>query len=154
MSEELEKLRQGTGRDLHPLQIKLTWVGAQLKGVSSVAFTTFYHRLDLQWFVPLRRSGISYANDDGEIWNFTIAAEEMTRIVQRLPAVAEAQSPVVSLMLALKRSRLGDIGVEMLLDAQQAADMSGAILDALDPDNGLARRVMTMYAEALRGMTS
>jgi hypothetical protein len=152
MSGEIDRLREGAGRDLHPLQVKLTYVGAQLKSVPSLAFTTFYHRLDMQWFVPLRRNGISYGNDDGEIWNFTIAPEEMTRVVQKLPTVADAQSPGVSLMLALKRSRLGDIGMEMLLDAQQAAEMSRVVFDALDPGNGVARKVMTLYAETLRGM--
>lgn len=154
MEGDLEKLTQGEGRDLHNLQVKLTHVGAQLKGRPSAAFTTFYHLLRMDWFVPARSPDLSYGNDEGEVWNFTVAPEEIGRVVKALAASPEARAPgggepSVSLSLVLAESRLGRVAHEVVLDAGQAGAVIVAMRDALDADNGLARRVLDRQRELL-----
>jgi hypothetical protein len=157
MAADLERLTRGTERDLQTLQVKLTYVGPQLKGRSSVVFTTFYHLLDMDWFRPLRRAGLSYANDDVDVWSFTVAPDEMTRVVATLARTEVVAAPRasalahVSLMLVLEKSRLGDVAIEVILDAAQSAEVTDAILEALDSGNGVARTVMTLYKEGVAG---
>jgi hypothetical protein len=150
MLGELGRLAEGVGRDLHTLQIKLTYVGPQLKGTPSVAFTTFHHLLQMDWFIPLRRPHLSYGNDEGDVLNFTVAPEEMTRIVRILAdleavrAPSEATSPQLSLMLVLKKSRLGETAYEAVVDADEAQNVNRVIRDALDEGNLIGRKVMDL----------
>lgn len=150
MDEDLERLKEGTGRDLHTLQVKLTYVGSQLKGRASVAFTTFYHLLQMDWFLPLRRPDLSYGNDDAEVWNFTVGPEEMERVVRRLSeidvrAVPDvAASPHLSLMVVLQRSRLGVAAYEAVLGPEQSENVTRALRNALDEGNGVGRTVLDL----------
>lgn len=154
MDGDLERLTRGEGRDLHNLQVKLTHVGARLKGRPSAAFTTFYHLLRMDWFAPLRSPGLGYGNDEGEVWNFTVSPEEMARVVKTLAAMPEARAtgggdPSLSLSLVLDESRLGRVAHEVVLDAEQGGAVILAMRDALDADNGLARRVLERQRELL-----
>ena len=150
MNGALESLKEGAGRDLHTLQVKLTYVDSQLKGRASVAFSTFYHLLQMTWFLPLRRPDLSYGNDDLEVWNFTVDPSEMERIVQTLSEIDVGTvsnvtaSSHLSLMVVLKGSRLGETAFESILDTEQSEAVSQAIRNALDEDNGVGRKVLDL----------
>jgi hypothetical protein len=144
----LELLSQGSPRDLRPLQIKLTYVGIQTKAAPSVVFTTFYHLVQMQWFLPLRQSDLNYANDDTFLWNFTVSPDEMKNIIVMLRREESLRNerhvpvPHLSLMVVLRDSRLGQVAFHMVLDRVGADDVTKTIYDALDPDNGLGRNVL------------
>lgn len=146
MDSNLQKLSQGTGRDLHNLQVKLTYVGPQLKRTASVAFTTFYHLLQMSWFLPLRRPELSYGNDEGEVWNFTVAPREMERVLARMIEfdAGDADAPHLSLMMVLRESRLGETAYEAVFDEPQARAMNRAIYDSLDENNSVGRTVLDL----------
>lgn len=153
VKNDLARLTEGSGRDLQPLQVKLTYVGPQLKSRASVAFTTFYHVVDMSWFIPMRKAGLNYGNDDSDVLNFTVSVEEMSRVVKSLSEMQAgdgphvANLPHVSLMLALKKSRLGDVAYEGIYDASQSKNVIQAIRDTLDESNGVGRRVVDLYRE-------
>jgi hypothetical protein len=152
MDNVLKRLEEGTGRDLHTLQVKLTYVDSQLKGRASVAFTTFYHLLQMKWFLPLRSPDLSYGNDDFEVWNFTVDPEEMRRVMQILSEMDGGigsdviVSPHLSLMVVLEDSRLGAAAYEAVFDTEQSKNVSQAIRDALDEGNGVGRKVMDLLS--------
>ena len=154
-ASELARLTRGTGRDLHTLQLKLTYVGSQLKHVPTVVFTTFYHLARMDWFVLQRRAGVSYANDESDVWNFTTSPEEIAHVVEMLSVWVGQQSspdgepPHLSLALVLKESRLGDIGCELICGAEASASLRYAIWEALDERNGTGRRVLNLQSELI-----
>ena len=151
----LARLAQGAGRDLHNLQVKLTYVGSQLKHVPTVVFTTYYHLPRIDWFDLLRTAGVSYANDEGDIWNFTASQEEITRVIAVLSAwfgqrsSSGGESAHLSLSLVLKDSRLGEIGGEVICGLKESALLRSAIRDALDEGNGTGRRVLNLQSELI-----
>jgi hypothetical protein len=155
MADAIDVLSQATGRDLHHAQVKFTYVGLQTKAVPTLAFSSFRHILDMSWFVPFRSPGLSYANDDTEVWSFSVDPDEMAQIVSSLAQVEavrashEAAEPSLSLMIVLRNSRLGDLHLEALVSSADAGRVSRAISDALQPDNGLARRVLALHREAM-----
>jgi hypothetical protein len=69
---------------LKTLQVKLTFVGVQTRPTASVAFTTPFNALDLTGFVPFRRPGISYSNDDSAVKTFTTSAEELDAMIDNV----------------------------------------------------------------------
>lgn len=152
---ELKTLAQGTARDLRSLQIKLTYVGPQGKPLPTVVFTTFYHLIQLHWFLPLRRANLHYNNDDIAAWTFTVAPDEILRVVKALvglqatQAPAQANDPFLSLMLAMQDSRLGPVEFESVLDRANTEVVIGAIHAALDKSNGLARTVIGLQQKSL-----
>ena len=151
----IDLLSQGTPRDLRTLQVKLTYVGVQTKAVPSVVFTTFYHLVQMAWFLPLGSANLNYANDETSLWNFTVTPEEMKSISIRLAreeclgSAAAVPMPYLSLMLALRDSRLGEAAVEIILDMDCADGVARAIYDALDDDNGVGRSVIDSLQQLL-----
>lgn len=151
----LEVLAGGTARDLRTLQVKLTHVGMQSKPVPSVVFTTFYHIVRMEWFVPLRKPGLHYNNDEIALWNFTVTPEEVERIVKSLhksatgQAAQQTQGPYLSLMLALRESRLGQHDYEAVFSQDQSAIVIQTITDALNADNGMGRKVMALRQQVV-----
>lgn len=155
MPNAIDVLSQATSRDLHHAQVKLTFVGLQTKAVPTLAFSSFRHLLDMSLFVPFRRPGVSYANDDTQVWCFSVEPDEMAHIVSSLAQVEalrpshEPAEPSLSLMIVLHDSRLGNLHLEALLSSADAGRVSRAIRDALRRDNGLARRVLAMHRKAM-----
>lgn len=47
------ELAKASTRDLRCLQLKLTYIGTQRKPISSIAFTTCFHLLRMEWFEPV-----------------------------------------------------------------------------------------------------
>jgi hypothetical protein len=155
----LDRLVEGTPRDLRTLQVKLTHIGTQRKPVAAVIFTTFYHIARLDWFQPLRQAGSNHVDDGDWVWNFVVTPEEMQTVVAALgrsEAVRDARrpaAPFLSLMLALRASRIGDITVEALLARDAAATVIETLQAALTSDNGVGRRVLELQRQALFGPT-
>jgi hypothetical protein len=152
---QLDVLARGMGTDLRKLQIKLTYVGSQTKPVPTVAFTTFYHIIRMDWFLSHRRSGLHYNNDEIAVWNFTVTPDEIRRIVamlSRLEAVQEhrgTEEACLSLMIVLQDSRLGPSAFEAVLDLDSVEAVIDAIRDALDEGNGLGRQVMDLQRQLI-----
>ncbi|WP_437674849.1 hypothetical protein [Sorangium sp. So ce131] len=147
-SEALAALASGDERDLRSLQIKLTYVGSQKKPVPSVVIMTTHHLAVLDWFLDLQTDGLRYENDTTALLNFTVSPREMKGIVAALSAMgdalgrSDAASAALSLMAALRDSRLGSISAEALLDRQTAAAVIDALAAALDAQNGVGRAVL------------
>lgn len=153
--KELARLVEGTGRDLRTLQIKLTFVGTQTKAIPTVAFTTFHHLLQLEWFRTLRTTGLSYANDEQDLWNFTVLPEEMLRVAQALAGHDATRRSFlldrawVSLAVVLRDSRLGTVEYEVVLDQGAVASVNAAIRDALDEHDSVGRHVLGLQLQLL-----
>jgi hypothetical protein len=154
-TEVLLPLSQATARDLRTLQIKFTYVGSQPKPLPSVVFTSFYHLARMEWFLPLRSSNLHYANDDIALWNFTVTPEEIHSVVTVLAgmpilqASREATEPYLSLMLAIRDSRLGEIATEVVLNRTNAELLMAAVFNALDKGNGVGRMVIKLQQQQL-----
>ncbi|SRR5579883_2333445 len=153
--QELARLAQGTGRDLRNLQVKLTYVGEQTKAIPTIAFTSFHHLIQMDWFRPLRTQGLSYENDEHDVWNFTVLPDEMLRVVTALAGLGAVRQscPVdqayLSLAVVLRDSRLGQSAVEVLLDLPGAEVTNSAIHDALDEQDGVGRRVLELQRQII-----
>jgi hypothetical protein len=151
----LDVLLQATGTDLRSLQVKLTYLGAQTKPVPSVVFTTFHHLIRMDWFVPLRRPGLHYGNDEIAVWNFTVTPDEIKHIVETISRVeavrkrGETEDACVSLMFILQGSRLGRSSFEALLDLDGFEAVTSALRNAIDEDNGLARKVLNLQRQLI-----
>lgn len=145
----IDAFAQQTARDLRGLQIKMTYVGTQRKAVPSVVFSTFYQLVNLESFASLRRPGFHYGNDDSALWNFTVTPEEMERIVKSLrqkiaqQAPGKIESPALSLMLVLRDTHYHGVFAQ-----SASAVLVQAIIDELDPDNGVGRKVLALRQQA------
>lgn len=154
-AQPLSRLAQGTARDLRTLQVKLTYVGSQTKAIPTVAFTTFHHLLQVEWFRALRTSGLSYANDEQDIWNFTVLPEEMLRVAQAFAGhdATRLSCPLdeacVSLAVVLRDSRLGTVEHAVLLNQRDAAAVGAAVRDALDEHDSVGRHVLALQLQLL-----
>ena len=153
--KSLKALSHATARDLRNLQVKLTYVGTQTKPIPTVVFTTFYHNIHMDWFLPLRKSNLHYANDEIALWNFTVTPDEMKQVITALAQAKVLQKPnetpaaYLSLMLVQRDSRIGPSEFEAVLSREDAESVSSAIRDALADDNGLARKVMDLHQQLI-----
>jgi hypothetical protein len=145
------RLSSATDRDAWTVQVKLTYVGSGSKPIPSLVFTTFHHLIDMSWFVPLRRHGLHYGNDDVSIWNFTVAPAEMRSVLAHLPRADDVvgATPCVSLAVVLRQSRLGDCGADVQLDRRAAKAATSTIAAAMDDTNGLALSVLELHRSLL-----
>jgi hypothetical protein len=154
MDTYLSGLTAASERDLRALQVKWTYVGTQRKPLPSLVFTTCFHLLRMDWFEPLRRPGVSYANDASDPWNFTLMPGEMVSLVDSLArlGLTDAAGPgeaTISLSAVLRQSRLGDSGAEILLDRAAMEAVVTVTLRVLDERNGVGHQVVTMFWEAV-----
>lgn len=148
--EVLKVLAGGEPRDLRTLQGKLTFTGARKKSVPSLVFTTFHHLPRMDWFPSADDGG-----SDSVVWHFATTPEEMMSAVAslaRLDGALQRAAPAhLSLALALKESRLGDLAFATTLDRDAAKAAFDAIQGSLDRTNGLARAVMQLHRQAVFG---
>ncbi len=150
---------------LKSLQVKLTFVGEQARPIPSVAFTSIFHTLDLGKFVPFRRSGINYSNDELAVRSFSASPEELKALIDgvgTLPDVtAGGVAEEVFLSFALFNSagpghpshdahglHAGDRAFEAVLNQSDAAAVLGKVLRALQ-SNSLGSRVLSAMACSL-----
>lgn len=150
---EIGSLSQATERDVQRLQVKLTYVGSQTKSMPSLAFSTYLHIVEMSWFSQLRRPGLNYANDESNVWTFSVEPAEMLSVVTSIRELdlgisdPPVDAPVLSLTLALRDSPLGSFEFEAVMPTQRARTLVLAIRECLDPGNGLARRLLDRYRE-------
>jgi hypothetical protein len=150
-ANSLEFLAHGTPTDLRTLQFKITYVGPQSKPVPTIVFTSFYHLIQMDKFLPLRRPGLHYGNDDVLVWNFTVTPEEMQQIalslngLQALHDFQAMNESFISLVAVLKDSRLGECAFEAILDRQNAQQVMSAIRSGMNADNGLAHTILDLH---------
>jgi hypothetical protein len=69
---------------LKTLQVKLTHVGPQKDVVSTIAFASSLNVIDLTLFIPFRRPGISYANDDLSVHTFTATQAQLKAVIDNV----------------------------------------------------------------------
>jgi hypothetical protein len=119
---------------LETLQVKLTFGGIQEEPVPTVAFTSPSNTLDLSKFVPFRRSGFSYKNDNHGIRNFTASSVELQAVVQQAGLVAGVAAGGVEspkyLSFALFAGAVSK-GFEAILNPTDAAALLNALRIAL-----------------------
>jgi len=73
--------------ELATLQIKLTYVGIQDKGIPSVGFTSS-PSFDASLFVPFRRPNVDYSNDNAKINRFTASAQELQAVINNVATLS------------------------------------------------------------------
>jgi len=126
--------------ELETLQVKLTHVGQQDRIIGTIALTSPANALDLSSFVPFRRPGYHYGNDEVPevLLTFTASSAELAAMISALGALpsvtggAAAPDGVLSLMLFNSTSS-GDKGFEAitnLADSEAVLQAMGASLAA------------------------
>lgn len=133
---------------LKTLQVKLTYVGAQLEPISTVAFTSSFNTLDLAKFVPFRRPGIHYGNDNSGVQTFAATPEELKAIIDNvgtLPNITAggvASDPFLS--FALFNSAGGDKAFEAVLNQADALSLFDKLRLALQNNKIGSQKVAEM----------
>lgn len=130
---------------LKTLQVKLTYVGPQSEGTSTVAFTSSLNTLDLSKFLPFRRPGISYSNDDSGVQTFAATPDELKVIIDNvatLPNVtAGSASPDGILSFGLLNSAGATKAFESIVNENDALALLRQIRLALQ-NNKLGFRAL------------
>jgi len=135
-----------TLQELETLQVKLTYVSDQRKTISSVAFTSPTHTLDMTAFVPFRRSDFHYGNDESAetLRTFTASPQElqtMVAAVKSLPQVTAGNADpdgILSFMLFNSTSS-GDKGFEAITNRVDTEALLETIGQSLSPGNSDGR---------------
>ena len=87
----LDDLIDAAKRVRPDIQMKVTWCGPQTKSVPTIVLGTLGHRLNADKYVPLRREGWSYANDDPpSIRYYQLTPDEWTRALTAMKAAGWA----------------------------------------------------------------
>jgi hypothetical protein len=134
---------------LKTLQVKLTYVGAQLEPISTVAFTSSFNTLELAKFVPFRRPGIHYGNDNSGVQTFAATPEELKAIIDNvgtLPNITAggvASDPFLS--FALFNSAGSDKAFEAVLNQADALSLFDKLRLALQ-NNKIGSRIVAEMA--------
>jgi hypothetical protein len=68
--------------DLSTLQVKLTYVGIQDKGIPSVGFSS--QVFDPTLFIPFRNPTVDYSNDNAKINTFLASAQELQAVISNV----------------------------------------------------------------------
>ncbi len=139
--------------ELLHLQAKLTYIGRQTEPITTVAFSTLTHLIDMEAFKPLRSPGVSYANDElPSIMSFTVTAQEFQRILRGmagLPAVRAGRRNGAYLSLMLVNDTPEGFGLEILLDRDDGRRLVATVEGSLTPENGIGLKVLGFLREIL-----
>ena len=138
-----------TLQQLTTLQIKLTYVGSRREPTSSMAFTSSSNKLDLMQFVPFRRPGIDYSNDDlAPVLTFPATTNELKAVIDNvgvLPNVtAGAVAANVFLSFALFNSQPSTKAFEAVLNKADASALFGQLRLSLASNNEGLRKLSEM----------
>jgi hypothetical protein len=134
-----------TLNQLQTLQVKLTYVGPQQRAQPSIAFTSTSNKVDLASFVPFRRPGIEYTNDDINVQTFTAGVDALKALITdigtlpNITAGGVAPSPFLSFALV----NLGK-GFEAVLSEADAASLFNQIRLALKDETVGASKLSNM----------
>lgn len=138
--------------DLATLQVKLTYVGPQGKAIPTVAFAA--GPVDMSRFLPFRRDGVHYGNDDLGAETFAATTAELQAAIDAaggIPAATTtdpAADALLSFMLQASPDG-GDIGFEAILDHEDARFLLDALRLALDAGNAQGRDALAGLETAI-----
>lgn len=110
---------------LATLQVKLTYVGPTSEPLSSVAFTSTTNTLNLSLFVPFRRAGIGYSNDDLAVpLTFTASAQELKSVIDNVATLPNVTAGGVAttrfISFSLVNTQPATKGFEAVLNSADA----------------------------------
>jgi hypothetical protein len=133
---------------LKTLQVKLTYVGIQNKGLPSIAGTSTFNTLNLSLFVPFRRSNINYSNDDSRVNTFTTTPEELKAIIDNVATLPNITAGGVAtqpfLSFALLNTNPNTKAFEAVVNSADAADLFAKLRLALQGNKTGLRRLSDM----------
>ncbi len=137
---------------------KLTYVGVQtepIPGLLVSSYYRYYRRADLDAFMPYRRPGVHYANDDlGLLWHVTTTPEQLRALVLTAKsmqgidqAAARTGQEVVSHSLSIIDfwSVHRPNAFEALLTVDETASLLHAAARAIERENPAAARLFREY---------
>ena len=147
-----ESMDQG---ELATLQVKLTYVGPQNKGLPSTLFTDDSNSFNITVFTPFQRPGINYSNDSIPPRTFKTSAAELEQVIDNvgtLPNVTAgdvASLPYTS--FAMHNTISGGVAFESVLNAEDTRDLFDQIRQALSNNPGaiLELNIMGCAIDAL-----
>jgi len=127
-----------TPSDLATLQVKLSYVGPQLASVTTVIITSTSSTPDMALFVPYRRIGWEYVNDESAdviaLPVPIIALDGLIARVGTLPEVTSGEAEslgTLSFMMVNLNSPIGPCGFEAILEGPASRDLFREIRTAL-----------------------
>jgi hypothetical protein len=134
--------------ELQTLQVKLTYVGVQTRPTPSLAFTSTVHKLDLGAFVPFRRPGLSYANDQSAVRTFAASTDELHAVIQNVGGLPNVTAGGVAANPYLAFTLLNTVGGVQAFDATlnkaDTADLFAQLRLALSQNEAAMRRLAEM----------
>jgi hypothetical protein len=139
---------------LESLQVKLTFVGTQEKTIPTVAFSATGTTVDMQEFMPFRRDGVVYTNDDFPdiLRTFQASAAELQAVVDavaEVPAATDGTTVQQEFLSFMMTSTNGDtIGFEAIMRPEDSRVLLDYIRTSLDPTNA-GRDAIRVLSEEL-----
>ena len=138
---------------LQTLQVKLTFVGTQEKTIATVAFSATGATVDMSRFVPFRREGVVYTNDDfPSVRTFPATPEELQAVVDavaEIPAATDSatvQEQFLSFMMVAEEG--SSIGFEAILGPEDARVLLDYVRTSLNPTN-IGRDTLRVLSEEM-----
>ncbi len=142
-----EEFLQLDDAGLSTLQVKLTYVGSQMKTVATVAFGVAGREIDMAAFARYRRPEVHYGNDDDTVVTFDVTLGELRDILSALARVPgtvtgePADDEWISLLL-LAGAGGRELAFEALLSAEDGRLVLDGIRLVLADDNDVGRRAI------------
>ena len=133
--------------ELKTLQVKLTYVGPQQDVVPTVAFTSTFNTLNLALFVPFRRPGFSYANDNLAVQSFSASPAELQQVVQQVGTLPDVTAGAASgdfLSFAMLNTAGGTKAFEAVLDKPDSLALFNKLRLALQSNAAGLRLISEM----------
>ena len=130
--------------ELKTLQVKLTYLGIQNKPFKTIVFTSQWNKLDMKKFVPYRRQGFGYMNDDFAMQSFIATPEELQSLILSVSSFAPvaggqiAKNPFLSIMF-FNSTAQGDQIHEAVLSYEQTQEFFIYFRGALEKNHNAAR---------------
>src|SRR5262245_25947924 len=136
--------------DLATLQVKLTYVGPQREVHQTVLFAASPSVFNLSLFLPFRRPGISYSNDNASVLSFTASTTELKAVIDNVGLLPNVTAGGVSsspyLSFALLNTAGGTKAFEAILDLTDAASLFTQIRLALAQNTSGGLRLVSDQA--------
>jgi len=139
-------------QQLATLQVKLTYMGIQDKGLPSLGYSVTGNSFNLSRFVPFFRPAFDYANDQNAKTFFMSTTEAQAIITQvgmisAITVGGASSNPFVSFsMVAITGSQ--NIGFEAIVDASTALQLFAALRAALQTVPALLSTLSIMACPA------
>jgi len=142
--------------DYRYYQVKITYVGIQLKAMPTLAFSSSHLSLDISRFKPYCRQGVDYSNDDINVLSFTASPEEIKRFIDSIatvPALTTTDTiadPELSLMIMRDTGTDEEQCLEALVGGSDCGVLMLKLHTSLDPSNSSAIELVTLMSKILQ----